>query len=87
LKVAFRGLHRVGLILPELFDLRVAVKLFDLKSLNANVLIALAETSPTALEPSSRRLLKLHPCSHAVSGVSEAMLMMFRGGPRIQQPT
>ena len=82
-----RGLHRVVLIPPELFDLRAAVELFDLKSLNANVLIAIAETSATALEPSRSRLLKLHPCSQAVSGVSEAMLMMVRGGPRIQQPT
>ena len=82
-----RGLHRVVLILSELFDFRVALELFDLKSLNANVLIAIAETDATALEPSRRRLLKLHPCSQAVLGVSEAMLMMFRGGPRIQQPT
>ena len=82
-----RGLHRVDLIPSELFDFRVAVELLDSKSLNANVLIAIAETNATALEPSRRRLLKLHPCSQAVLGVSEAMLMMFRGGPRIQQPT
>ena len=72
-----RGLHRVVLILSELFDFRVALELFDLKSLNANVLIAIAETDATALEPSRRRLLKLHPCSQAVLGVSEAMLMIF----------
>ena len=81
------GLHRADLILSELSDFSVAVVLLDLKSLNATMPIAIADTSATALEPSMRRLLKLHPCSQAVSGVSDAMLMIFSGGPRIQQPT